>query len=128
MQNRRSVLVIEDDSGVSQVISAVLEESYNVSCTTSVSEAWNALQQNRPDLVVCDGLLRTVDGYTFTSQLRTNPATATVPVVITSGSPDLASEERARSVGAVAFLAKPFLIEELMKLVDLHAGRGLVSA
>lgn len=121
MPKRKSVLVVEDDAGVSQVISAVLEDQYDVACTTSVSDALNAMQERRPDLVLCDGLLRSVDGYTFANQLRTNPATSALPVVITSGSPDSASAERALRVGAVAFLPKPFLIQELLEVVDTHA-------
>jgi CheY-like chemotaxis protein len=110
-------LLIEDDAEVSDVIVALLQDQYDVRCALSVADAWDSLRRHTPDLVLCDGALPTTDGYDFTAQLRSTPQMAGLPVVITSGVGEAGCAERAREAGAVAFLPKPFLADELRSLL-----------
>ena len=61
----------------------------------------------RPDVIVMDLSLPSMDGWTAIAGLSANPETAAIPVVVLSARTFPADEQRAREVGAAAFLAKP---------------------
>ena len=61
----------------------------------------------RPDVIVMDLSLPSMDGWTAIAGLSANPETASIPVVVLSARTYPADEQRAREAGAAAFLAKP---------------------
>jgi CheY-like chemotaxis protein len=83
-------------------------------------EAFALAAEVRPDVVMLDLLLEGEDGLDVLSQLRATPATEMVPVIVCS-----VFRERAlaRSLGATAFLSKPFTQAELLSALREHAAR-----
>ena len=71
----------------------------------------------QPDVIVLDLALPGIDGYVLIDALRGHPLTAQMPIVILSAHAYPEDEERARALGASAFLRKPCLPDELASVL-----------
>lgn len=104
----KKILIVHDDATFVEEMTAALTtsgEEFEVQSALSAPRALGMVSQNVPDLVVVDAELIGVDGYSFTEQMKADPATKDVPVVIVTLSPNEASALRARQVGASAHLS-----------------------
>jgi CheY-like chemotaxis protein len=79
------------------------------------AELWVLVGERVPDVVVMDLQLPAVDGWELTRQLRADPRTARVPIVVVSASVRDVDRERAFTNGADAFLPKPCSLDEILK-------------
>jgi DNA-binding response OmpR family regulator len=117
---RRSVLVIEDDPDMCQVIRTILEEEgYEVQ---TASSGWQALEQKegpKPALVILDMTLPDLDGEQVSEGLRTLHGEG-IPMLVVTGHTWAA--ERAVRAGAVDYVRKPFELEELVEAVRRAIG------
>jgi signal transduction histidine kinase/CheY-like chemotaxis protein/HAMP domain-containing protein len=114
-QNGRShgrALVIEDDPATAALISEQLAAGGLVVVTAATGEAGLELARREPPAVVCldIALPGELDGWDVLAELKANPATSNVPVVVCTGS---SNRERAFALGAADFLTKPFSPELL---------------
>jgi signal transduction histidine kinase/DNA-binding response OmpR family regulator len=108
------ILVVDDDVDVSRMFECHLQaEGYQVKVVTDANKVVAAARQWQPDLITLD-LLMDVDGLTILRQLKTEPATASIPVIIISVVPEL---EKGLALGAVAYLTKPLQQGELLDCV-----------
>jgi two-component system, chemotaxis family, chemotaxis protein CheY len=71
-----------------------------------------SVKATAPDLVITDVMMPTMDGLEFIEQLRSNPETAGIPILVVSGNSELA-------VAANTRLRKPFLAQELLSAATL---------
>ena len=114
----RRVLVVEDDERVANVwTQALADEGYEVRTQDSALGMVGLLRAWRPDVLLLDLGLPYRSGASLLAELKADPATAAIPVVVVSAAPDaLPSEYRGL---AAAVLAKPF---DLERVLDLLAG------
>ncbi len=74
---------MDDDSNFCEVTKLALASSgYEISEASSSHEALNLARQLRPDLILLDVLMSGLDGYQTCRQLKTNPATSHIPVIV----------------------------------------------
>lgn len=123
MPERAKILVIEDDRLVSRLLRRLLQQAgYEVSVAYSGRAALAALQAERPDLITLDIALPEVDGEALLGELRADPATRSIPVIVISAAPWLLHDRLRRHARAV--VAKPFRPEEILRVVaSVLAGR-----
>ena len=108
------VLVVDDLEANTSILDALLvREGYRVSVAHSGSEALGIVAAEHPDLVLLDVLMPLVDGYEVCRQIKANPATRLIPVVLVTGLTDTESRIRGLEVGADDFMAKPFIVPEM---------------
>jgi twitching motility protein PilT len=103
----KTVLVVHDDPDfVGSVRTALAAEAPDIELVNALSgpRALGMMAQVVPTVLVVDAELAGVDGYAFTRQVKTAPATAQVPVIIVSLDPNEVSALKARQVGAAAHL------------------------
>ncbi len=103
----KKALIVHDDAGlVEQVKAALAASGSDVEVISALSgpRALGMVSSQKPDVIVVDAELVGIDGYSLTQQLKQDPETTHVPVVIVSLSPNEASALRARQVGAAAHL------------------------
>ena len=115
-QNR--VLVVDDDPDILEATRLMLEdEGYAVTTTEKGEYAENLHdgQGGLPDLIILDVLLSGRDGRTICRHLKGRPETRGIPIVMVSAHPG--AEESVKAVGADAFLAKPWDLDDLIALV-----------
>ncbi|MPZ73097.1 MAG: response regulator [Nitriliruptorales bacterium] len=114
-----TVLVVEDDEMVADVIRISLTaEGYDVAHVTNTAAALSTIQASPPDLVLLDIMLPEVEGWEVLTQVRSQPHTAHIPVVIMTARTMPADEVRGYNLGASAFMRKPFTPDELLAQVD----------
>ena len=115
------VLVVDDLPRNIQVVGNLLREAgYQVAAATSGATALRAMQQRPADLVVLDVMMPEMDGYEVCRRLRTDPATAEVPVVFLTAAADTDMLVRGFAEGAVDYVTKPFKSAELLARVRNH--------
>lgn len=120
-----SILVVDDDPDILDALRLLLEdEGYRVQ-TTEKGEYAESLRDGNgdlPDLIILDVLLSGRDGRVICRTLKSQDETAHIPIVMISAHPSAA--DSAVEVGADAFVAKPFSIDDLLATIAaLLAGR-----
>jgi CheY-like chemotaxis protein len=119
----RTVLVVDDEFGVAEVIEAILEdEGYRVLTAVNGRQGLVRLAENRPDLVLLDMMMPILDGPAMLKAMKAEPQFADIPVVMMS-SLDPRSVD-AECSGYVAFLRKPFRAAAVTDLVARLIGPG----
>ncbi|MEO5591485.1 MAG: response regulator transcription factor [Chitinophagaceae bacterium] len=116
MGKQKKIMIADDDPGIVDSISIMLEfEGYEVSSTLNgamLLQMENAL----PDLLLLDIWMSGIDGRDICKQLKEKPVTSKLPIVIISASRDI--EPSALEAGANDFLAKPFEMDDLLKKIE----------
>ncbi len=111
----KTILVIEDESSIAEMLEVLLElEGYRVAVARNGQEGLDYLATSRPDLVLCDLMMPFVDGREVVRAMRANRSTQDVPLILMS-----AGVERVDGMDGLitAFLRKPFIISEALKLI-----------
>jgi len=117
-QEALSVLVVDDEETVCNVISEILETiGFESHRAYSAAEALSFLDENSPDLILTDVMMPDIDGLTLIYKIRCATESANVPIVVISAIATTSDREAALSAGASAFLAKPFSSQELKEII-----------
>ena len=113
------VLVVEDEPEIAALIAYQLTRAgYRVETALHGAAALDALHRDLPDLLVLDRMLPEISGDDVLRALRTDPATASVPVLIVTAKRDRADRIQGLELGADDYLTKPFSPRELVLRVD----------
>jgi two-component system phosphate regulon response regulator PhoB len=114
------VLVIEDDAETGRLIEMALEsEGYRVVRQATGMAGLTAAEDLRPDVVLLDLMLPGAAGWTVLRQLKSQPETSGIPVIVTSAVPSLLRDEEQHLARAV--LQKPFDLGELLETIRAAA-------
>ena len=116
---RASALIIEDDPQIARLLREILGmQHYDVAEVDDGALAASAVRALRPDVVLLDIGLPNVHGLDVLAELKRDPDTAHVPLVVVTAwwSAELAS--RARAMGAASVIAKPFELAEVREAVE----------
>jgi two-component system, OmpR family, response regulator MprA len=108
-----TVLVVDDDRGLQETLEAVLEfEGYDVVVASDGVEALAKLSAQRPAVIVLDWAMPRMDGPTFASVLRQRGLHPGIPLLLLTA--DGRARQKAAQLGAEAYMAKPFDMDELL--------------
>jgi len=101
------ILLAEDDRILRKAGEIVLRKSgYQVIVAVDGEEALAKARSERPDLILLDVMMPKLDGFDVLAQLKADPATRDIPVIMLSNLGDDAAVQRAVGEGARAFLVK----------------------
>ena len=98
---------------------------YEVFVAEDAITAGHFLLERRIDLLVADIEMPYMDGLDLVQAIRGDPRVCSMPVIFVTSHPE--HEERARELGAVAFLRKPVLADHLLGAVAEHVGRQKIT-
>ena len=102
------VLVVDDSFASVALLNAHLKSEYFETISANDgSEALTAVLENPPDLVVLDLVMDGMDGFEVCRQIKSNPATTHIPILVLSGLDEPADRARALNAGADAYMTKP---------------------
>jgi CheY-like chemotaxis protein len=115
MQKR--ILVIDDDKDLLELIKTFFEmEGYAVFTLTRVDNIFKAFSQYHPDVILLDYRLPEENGDKICQQLKSNPATFDIPVIMISGYSKAELERDYHGWNAV--VSKPFDLPVLQKVIE----------
>jgi len=126
----RTILVVDDSATVRKLISGKLEKSgHTVVCAEDGVDALASIRAQLPDLVLLDITMPRMDGYEVCRQIRSNPDSKDIPVVMISGKDGFFDKVRGRMAGTTAYITKPFGPETLMKALETYlASEGAIAS
>lgn len=124
--NDKSILVVEDDPSIRQVIQMVLElEGYQVVTATNGKEGVDILRKcaRKPDVILLDLMMPVMNGWEFLAAQKNDRDLAEIPTVVLSASGTKPAPE-----GATAYFEKPVEIETILKLAQTYCVSSARSA
>ena len=116
--NLKKILVVDDDQVDRILLRKVLSKSYIIAEASSGEEAVNLTRSDKPDLVLMDVMMPTIDGYNACFMIKRDPLTAEIPVVMLTGLKCELNVRLAERVGATGYLTKPFNPQDLLDIID----------
>lgn len=117
----KKILVIEDNEQNRYLVSFILQKNeYRVITTRDGLEGMNKAKSEKPDLILVDIRLPGMDGYEVTRQLRGLPEFKDVPIIALTAYAMKRDKEKALEAGCDAYIAKPIIPEEFIKVVNSY--------
>jgi DNA-binding response OmpR family regulator len=115
----RSVLIVEDERDTNDLLAGLLQaRGFSASQLYEGRGVVDAVRRTQPAAVLLDVMLPDVDGYTVCEQLKRTRETNLTPVVLVTALNDTNHRTQGVRVGANAYVAKPFLPDQLFQAVD----------
>ena len=117
MAQAREILVVDDEVGIRELLSEILQdEGYRVALAENASEARAYRQKQQPSLVLLDIWMPDTDGVTLLREWGASGA-LTMPVVMMSGHGTIETAVEATRIGAFDFLEKPIGLSKLLATI-----------
>jgi two-component system cell cycle response regulator DivK len=114
----KTILYVEDNEFNRKIVRQLLARTaYRLVEATDGEAGVSAARTEHPDLVIMDIQLPRMSGLEATRQLRADPATAAIPIIVITSFALAGDEEKAREAGAAAYLAKPYSPRELLQMI-----------
>lgn len=115
MAEKQKILIVDDDTSISELISLYLEkEMFDTMCAEDGEEALKLFPDYKPNLVILDLMLPGIDGYEVCRRLR---AASQVPVIMLSAKGETFDKVLGLELGADDYMIKPFESKELVARV-----------
>ena len=115
---RPRILLVEDEAALQELLAYNLERAgFAVEQAYDADEARTMIAEQTPDLVLLDWMLPYMSGLELCRQLRRQPATANLPIVMLTARVDERDRLHGLDTGADDYITKPFSIDELIARV-----------
>ena len=123
---KRNILIVDDERDIVVILKLALEkEGYQVTEAFDGVEALAKVSEVKPDLILLDIMMPKMDGYTMNLKLKSNPETASIPVIIITGRGQLKELIQAyKDVAIAAFMEKPFTVAMLLNNIKEVLGEN----
>jgi PAS domain S-box-containing protein len=113
------ILVVDDDDLIRMQLCELMQQAgYQVAEASNGSEALAAYTRLQPEIVLIDGMMPVMDGFTCCAELQKLPGGANTPILMITALYDQTSIERAFAVGATDYITKPIQWEVLRQRVS----------
>ena len=113
-----SVLIVDDEPMARTLLRLMLVRAgFHVSEAEDGFDALEKVRKNQPDVILLDVMMPGMDGFAVCEKLRSEPATAELPIIMLSAKTDLDSINKGLRAGATIYLTKPISPEELTQHV-----------
>ena len=125
--DRPTIVVAEDDDEIRGFLEAELSKEYDVRSCTNGREALSEVYRAQPDLVISDVMMPEMDGNTLCTQLKLNPQTNHLPVILLTAKNRDEDKLEGLETGADAYIVKPFNMDILRRtIINLITARRLL--
>jgi PAS domain S-box-containing protein len=118
------IFLIDDNADMRSYLHRILSEVYQVEVFSEGSAALNAARAATPDLVLSDVMMPGMDGFELLKQLRRDPQTREIPILLLSARAGEEAAVEGLSAGADDYLVKPFSTRELLARVAVNVELG----
>jgi CheY-like chemotaxis protein len=115
---RKKILVVDDDAADRKLVKTILRSKHSVIVAVDGEQALALAQRHKPDVILLDLMMPKKDGLTACSEIRANPVTKAIPVIMLTGSGYELNEKVAVSLGVNRYITKPVNAQELLDVID----------
>ena len=124
-----TLMIVEDNDNLLRFMRETLSGEFNIATATNGNEAWQAMQQQLPDIVVSDVMMPEMDGFELCRLMKSTFETAHIPIILLTALSDRAEQLQGLGLGADDYLTKPFDMDILrMRLKTLVRNRQLTKS
>ena len=125
---RGRILVVEDNRLNRELIVDVLEaEGYTVLEAEDGAGLIQRVEAEQPELILLDLQLPGVDGLTLARQLKADPATQGIPILVTTAYAEVGYRERVLAAGCSGFVSKPLDVRAFVQIVGRLLGKSATA-
>ena len=125
----RTILLADDSLTIQKVVELTFADTeYEVVTVSSGDDLLAQLPECRPDLVICDVIMPGRDGYDVCQEIKSNPGTLHLPVILLTGTFEPFDRDRALAAGCSEIVTKPFEARKLVEAVERLANEGQFAA
>ena len=122
LEKGRSVLVVEDDPEINELVGAYVQiAGYVYHSALTGTQAVEKAQQTHPALIVLDIMLPDFDGFEVARRLKSESTTRGIPIVMLTALDRDEYRQRGKTAGAVGYLTKPFDPDRLLEAIKANA-------
>jgi len=116
---KSKILVVEDEESLLKLESILFtSKGYTVTGVRDGKSALEAVERDRPDVVVLDVMLPDSDGFDICRAIKENPATRSLPVIMLTAKKSSVDLERGKVAGADAYITKPFKSVKVLEVIE----------
>jgi signal transduction histidine kinase len=116
-EREHTVLVVEDTPDVARVIRLALHQDFRFLAATDGEQGLELARRYRPTIIITDWMMPKMDGLELTRQLRLDPNTRHIPIVMLTARSDIADKVASLEGGVNAYVGKPFAASELVSTI-----------
>ena len=116
MNKKNLILIAEDDVSIRTVLSTELENKYDLKLTDNCAQLWNWVSDGLGDLIILDVVMPDENGLDLVPKIK--EIRPDIKIIIISAQNTILTAMRAVEKGAYEYLAKPFDLTELNKVID----------
>ena len=113
-----TLLLVEDNKDLCQLIKLQLEDKFNIHIANNGVEGLKKIHLYHPDIVVTDQMMPEMDGLEMLQSIRKDFQISHIPVIILTAKNDEGAKTKAITLGANAYITKPFSKEYLLARID----------
>jgi len=120
MQERPSILVVDDSETNIDILVELLSDTYEVLVALDGENALETVEENEIDLILLDIMMPEMDGYEVCRRLKSKKGTKDIPIIFITARTDEEAIEKAYDVGGMDYVTKPFKPKELSARVKIQ--------
>ncbi|MFA5135991.1 MAG: response regulator [Patescibacteria group bacterium] len=114
----KKILIIEDDRDVAQALTTVLKDTYQIQVLYQGGSVRKTIREFKADLVLLDLLIPGESGIDICKRVKNEEDLKHIPIIIVSAHPG--ARDIANEIKADDFLAKPFDMKKMFKIIEKH--------
>lgn len=115
----KTVLLIEDNLEIRENTAEILElAGFRVLAADNGQKGVQLATELRPDVILCDIMMPQPDGYAVLQILKSNPATAYIPLIYLTAKTEKSEIQKAMELGAAGYICKPFEVADLLYEIE----------
>jgi two-component system, OmpR family, alkaline phosphatase synthesis response regulator PhoP len=114
----KKILAVDDERHIVRLVEInLIKDGYQVVTASNGRQALEKVAAEKPDLIIMDVMMPEMDGFAALQELKNNPATANIPVIMLTAKAQDADVFQGWKSGADLYLTKPFNPKELLTFV-----------
>jgi CheY-like chemotaxis protein len=125
---KSKVFIVDDDPKLLNYLDLKLTKGgFEVERYKDGEEVMSVIDENKPDIILCDVVMPEMDGFELLQKIRGNPETATIPFIFISARNDMSEQLEGLRLGADDYLTKPLMIDLLIERMKRVLGQKEVD-
>ena len=113
-----SILIVEDDRTVRELLKHRLGKHYDVATATNGKDALDHVEATIPDLIISDIMMPKMDGFALQSALQSDKNTRVIPFIFLTARADDPARKQGERTGVDDYITKPFDMDQLLSRVE----------